>query len=291
MKDMAMSLGVWRSGLVALVTCSASMPIIRALTDRWRLYDAIGPLDIHTRRIARLGGVGIVLGLGAALCIAGIGSSPEAFPLTLSVLLIWATGLLDDLWRLSPHVRLAAQTMAALLLWQAGWRLPLPLNNTANMFVGCLFILLFVNAFNLLDGSDGLAAGVAGTIALGYIVILPPAASLGSAIAWSLLGSCVAFLFFNFPPAKMFMGDSGSTVLGLIVALLGLDFYRVDKWTQSHWLFPLLIAALPLLDLAFAVLRRVRNGYPRCTEIVGISTICCCSVAGRQGEWLFSPML
>src|ERR1700687_1950381 len=127
-RDMAMSAAVWRSGLIALVTCSASMPIIRALTDRWRLYDAIGPLDIHTRRIARLGGVGIMLGFLVALI--GFGSSPQAFLLILSIMVIWVTGFLDDLLRLRPSVRVAAQTIAALLLWQAKWRLPLPLNKT-----------------------------------------------------------------------------------------------------------------------------------------------------------------
>lgn len=86
-------------------------------------------------------------------------------------------------------------------------------------------MILFVNAFNFLDGMDGLAAGITMVIALGY-ALFPGVAlgALGYAVAWSLQGACAGLLFFNFPPAKIFMGDSGSTVLGFSVAFLGLDF-------------------------------------------------------------------
>jgi UDP-GlcNAc:undecaprenyl-phosphate/decaprenyl-phosphate GlcNAc-1-phosphate transferase len=93
------------------------------------------------------------------------------------------------------------------------------------IFAQCLFLILFVNAFNFLDGVNGLAAGITAVIALGYALV--PGAALsafGGAVAWSLLGASAGFLFFNFPPAKIFIGDSGSTVLGFSVAILGLDF-------------------------------------------------------------------
>src|SRR5271169_2345921 len=120
-----------------------------------------------------------------------------------------------------------------------------------------------VLAFNFLDGADGLAAGITGVIALGYVTIAGYALSVyGHAVAWSLLGACVGFLIFNFPPAKIFMGDSGSTVLGFSVAFLGLDFIAAhsDGGAGRASLFALLIAGLPLLDALVVVLRRVMKG-------------------------------
>jgi UDP-GlcNAc:undecaprenyl-phosphate/decaprenyl-phosphate GlcNAc-1-phosphate transferase len=120
-----------------------------------------------------------------------------------------------------------------------------------------------VFAFNFLDGADGLAAGVTGVIALAYIIFPGTALGVvGYAVAWSLLAACCGFLLFNFPPAKIFMGDSGSEVLGFSVAFLGLDFItaKAPNAAATALLFPLLVAALPLADAFFAILRRLDSG-------------------------------
>ena len=120
-----------------------------------------------------------------------------------------------------------------------------------------------VFAFNFLDGTDGLAAGVTATIASAYL-LFPGAAlgALGYALAWSLLGASAAFLLFNFPPAKIFMGDSGSSTLGFCVAFLGLDFVAAKSVNAAATalIFPLLVAALPLADALLAILRRLKSG-------------------------------
>ncbi|MGA7915650.1 MAG: hypothetical protein WCA00_10475 [Candidatus Acidiferrales bacterium] len=102
-------------------------------------------------------------------------------------------------------------------------------------------------------------------IAFAYILV--PGIALGSigyALAWSLLGACAAFLIFNFPPAKIFMGDSGSSTLGFCVAFLGLDFIASKSAnttaTATLLIFPLLLAALPLVDAFLAILRRLQSG-------------------------------
>src|ERR1700689_3379804 len=123
-----------------------------------------------------------------------------------------------------PPFRLLAQIGGALLLYFGGWRLPFSSSAALAIVAQCLFVIVFVNAFNFLDGADGLAAGITAVVALrdgampGVGVRV-----LGFAVAWSLGGACVGFLVFNFPPAKIFMGDSGSTVLGFSAAFLGLD--------------------------------------------------------------------
>ncbi len=186
----------------------------------------------------------------------------HVWPFFAALILIWTAGLIDDIWGLSPALRLAAQVGGAVLLWLGDWRLPW-LNGPVNLAASCVLTVLFINSFNFLDGSDGLCAGVTGIIAAAYLV-LPgfTLSSLGTTVAWSLLGVSVGFLISNFPPAVIFMGDSGSTVLGFGIAFLALDFCRMNALGEHRLTlaFPLLMAALPLLDGIFAVLRRSHAG-------------------------------
>jgi glycosyl transferase family 4 len=113
---------------------------------------------------------------------------------------------------------------------------------------------------NFLDGADGLASGVAGIIGVTYALLPWPVGDrLAPAIAWTLAGACAGFLLSNFPPAKIFLGDSGSTVLGLSIGFLSLSFYRSPFATGPRLLLPLVVAGLPLLDAGLTVIRRVRG--------------------------------
>jgi len=138
--------------------------------------------------------------------------------------------------------------------------LPWPREGAIGLIAVAIFVVVVVNAFNFLDGADGIAASVAATIAIIYAV--HPAAHsspFGAGVATGLLGACAGFLLFNTPPARIFMGDSGSTVLGFAIAFLSLDFYRGNPHTPAFVAFPAVVAGLPILDALFAVLRRVRN--------------------------------
>jgi UDP-GlcNAc:undecaprenyl-phosphate/decaprenyl-phosphate GlcNAc-1-phosphate transferase len=162
--------------------------------------------------------------------------------------LVWLAGFVDHLRELAPSFRLLAQIGGAVLLYAGGWRVAGFSSSAFGIFAQYLFVIVFVNAFSFLDGVDGLAAGITAVIALGYALVAGTAlGALGYAVAWGLVGACAGFLFFNLPPAKMFMGDSGSTVLGFSGAFLGLDFIgaRGAGGTASSLLFPFVIAALP----------------------------------------------
>ena len=114
----------------------------------------------------------------------------------------------------------------------------------------------------LIEGADGVAAGIAGIIAFAYAVFPGGAGNpFASGIAFSVAGACAAFLAYNLPPAKIFLGDSGSTALGFSVAFLALDFWRSQPApvTVPTLLFPFLLCALPLLDAALAIIRRLRR--------------------------------
>ena len=196
----------------------------------------------------------------AGTSIGGRGLFSHALLVFLALVIVWVVGILDDLTSLPPVLRLAAQLIAGLLVAQTQWRIVASGNALLDSLLTCLFVVIFVNALNFFDGADGLLAGVTSVVCLGYIVLYSTRGpSVGAAISWAMLGGSLGFLLFNFPPAKIFMGDSGSTVLGFLVAFLGLDFYRVHYTIGTHWLLPIAFAGLPLLDLCLAVVRRVRK--------------------------------
>lgn len=246
-------------GLIAFLLCVSLIPAVNAFCIRRRLFDLPGPLKIHSRPIPRLGGVAIAISLVAALVVSSAHDLATVLPFLAALALIWLAGLVDDIRGLSPIIRLAAQIAGAVFLWFGGWRLPL-LGNGAIGLVGLwVFVVTFVNAFNFLDGADGLAAGVALIIAAYYIVQGGAQSELSVTISWALAGVCLGFLLWNFPPAKLFMGDSGATILGLTAAFLALNPSPTHASPSLAFCVAIFPAALPLLDAAFAIVRRLRS--------------------------------
>lgn len=242
----------------SFITTCVTLPIILKLARRHQIYDPYGPLKIHTVPTPRLGGVAIASGLVAGVFVSGTLAEYAAVFLSLAV--VWFAGLIDDLFGLSPAPRLILQAAAALPIWLAGWSVPFG-RPWLNLPLTILFIVCFINALNMLDGADGLAAGVASIIAVAFILLTSSRIDpWGRVLQFSFLGSCIGFLLFNFPPAKIFMGDSGSTVLGFVLAVMSLNFYRHRPLGHDSALVPLLFAGVPLLDAAFAVVRRLGRG-------------------------------
>ncbi|MGH9737884.1 MAG: glycosyltransferase family 4 protein [Candidatus Acidiferrales bacterium] len=248
--------------LISFSICVALVPVIRKLCLHFGAVDNPGPLKIHTHPVPRLGGLAVVLSIVAGIFL-NCRQAPGATAYLFAALgVIWIAGFADDLRNVSPFARIAAQMLAGLLLWLGGWRfLPaIPKIGGLGAMLVCALVVAVANGFNLLDGTDGLAAGVAAIVGASYLAI-----SLGAAIApltlsvaACLAGSCAAFLVFNFPSATIFLGDSGSTALGFCVAFLALNSAHVARPAETVQFAPLLIAALPLLDAALALTRRLR---------------------------------
>ncbi|HTZ75269.1 MAG TPA: MraY family glycosyltransferase [Candidatus Aquilonibacter sp.] len=238
------------------------VPLVSCFCQRNRIFDRPGRLKIHTRPVPRLGGIAIFIALLAGTLICCAKETSEARYFFAALALIWCVGLFDDIRGLPVILRLIAQVCAALLLWVGGCHLPGLPHPFASMAANCCLLVLFVNAFNWWDGMDGLAAGTA--CVAGFCYALLPSFTvrpLGFVVASSLAGSCAAFLLFNFRRSpKMFLGDSGSTALGLVIAFLGLDFSRTQSSAGVPTLFILAVAALPLLDalrvIAYRLARR-----------------------------------
>ena len=226
----------------------------------------------HDRATPTFGGVGIfaglVVGVAAAVLTGAVEPTSELFGILAGAGLLFAAGLVDDVRHLSPLMKLAAQFAAAGIAIAAGLRVELIGNDLLATIVAVLWLVGITNAFNLLDNMDGLAATLA-AVACGYFAI--DAATLHEdelvlALSLSLGFACVGFLPFNLRPgrrAAVFMGDSGSQVLGFMLAALGLAAsWTTAGTTVATMLLPLLVLAIPILDTTLVTLVRLAERRP-----------------------------
>jgi UDP-GlcNAc:undecaprenyl-phosphate GlcNAc-1-phosphate transferase len=248
------------SSLVAFAVAALAVWTTSKTAVKLGFVDPPGPLKIHRGPIPRLGGIGIFFGFlaGAALAIRPV--HPEAWRVLPALILIWLSGLLDDLFQLSPLVRLTIQIVAGVIVALVYRPDLYAVDHVAALFYvlkTCFTIIVFTNAFNFLDGSDGLAAGGGAIAAVGFAIVMARQMPEWSGIAAAIAAASCGFLLFNFPPASIFMGDSGSTVVGFLLAVMALRF---DFSVRHTSLVPLIIVAIPLIDFGLAVLRRVSSG-------------------------------
>lgn len=283
------------AGVSAIVTYVLALTIL-TLSHKYRLYPKIRERDMHSRPTPRLGGLAMFFGVIAAFAVASqvpalsiVFAEPvKVIGLLVAALLIVTLGFLDDMWDLDWLTKLAGQIIAAgVLAWSGTQIYTLPIFGgvvilplSISLIVTVLTVVLVMNAINFIDGLDGLVAGVA-LIANGvffiYSYLLAVDAgntayfNLASLISAALIGACAGFLPLNFHPAKLFMGDAGALLVGLLMAASALTVTgQVDPstWTGGRQLLPAFIPILlpfavlivPLLDFAMAVLRRLRAG-------------------------------
>lgn len=268
--------------LIAAAASAVLTPAVIALCRRWGLFDRPGaPRKIHDRPVPRLGGVAVVAAFLAALAALFFYDNvvtriftdmvPKIGRILLPALVVFALGLADDLRGVRARTKFGVQTAAAVLLWALGFRIgmvSLPFAGGVDLgpVLGCLITVLWVvavtNAFNFIDGMDGLAAGIALFVSLSVMIT---AAVMGNKealiLAVPLAGAAVGFLPYNWHPAKVFLGDAGSYFLGFVLAALA-----VMSSTKSSILVavavPVAMLGIPLLDTALAVARRFLSGQP-----------------------------
>jgi len=262
---------------IAYVIAFFLMPFIIKIARINKLFDLPDERKTHTYPISSLGGVGIVSGLSISLLLVSdfkLGDSEFQYYLA-SFFIIFIIGIIDDIFVLKAWKKVLGQLLVASLLTAKARLLITDLQGLGGFFeinpvVGYMLtfftILLVINSFNLIDGIDGLAAslGLISSFAFGlffYINENEPYAILGFAMAGSLL----AFLMFNFPPARIFMGDSGSMLIGLVNAILLIKFIETGDTAKS---FPVAssiavglgILLIPLLDVLRVFIIRLTKG-------------------------------
>lgn len=196
--------------------------------------------------------------------IQGVASmAPKLAAIFAGGLAIWLLGLADDRWRLSPWLRLLFETGVALFLVFCGVQISVFIDNAVvRAIVTVLWIVGLINAFNMLDNMDGLSAGVGLIIAVFIgVVAFQTEHYFIVAFLCCLIGALAGFLVFNFPPAAIFMGDSGSTTLGYLLSVLTVELtFFTPEQPYFPMIMPLLMFGLPLFDTITVVWIRLRAG-------------------------------
>jgi UDP-GlcNAc:undecaprenyl-phosphate/decaprenyl-phosphate GlcNAc-1-phosphate transferase len=291
--------------IIAAVVTYLLTPLVRRGAIAINAQHAPRERDVHTKPTPLLGGVAMYGGLVAGLLVAdrlsylaqAFPPSPHGHPSTITGLLLAGgllviVGIVDDRWGLGASSKLAAQIAAGgIVVWSGGYVPWVPWPGTTFLLepdlsyvVTILIIVATINAVNFIDGLDGLAAGVVGISALAYLVYsyeLTHSVGIASqsipAVASAVLaGVCIGFLPHNFNPARIFMGDTGSMLLGLLLAYgpissaAGLDYNLLVHYTGGNpvnrfptilpLLIPVAIWLIPYTDMLLAVIRRTMKG-------------------------------
>ena len=257
---------IYVSLIVAFIASILLTPLVKRLAFKIGAVDAPNYRKVHSRIMPRLGGLAIYLSFLIGLVILRP-DSEYTIAIVLAATVIIITGVLDDMYEISAKAKMLGQLVAAfIIVFYGGIQIDMiNLPFGGDMDFGLLSIPLTIlwivgitNAINLIDGLDGLAAGVS-TIALITIsamaIIVPNPFVL--AVAALLACSTLGFLFFNFHPAKIFMGDTGALFLGFMIAVLSLLGFK--NITMVSFIIPVIMLGVPISDTFFAIVRRVRN--------------------------------
>ncbi len=274
---------------VSIAATAASVPWLRALSRRVGAMAHPSDRSVHANPTPLLGGVALFIGLLAGVAVAAL--LPGLRPLfetptnivgvLVAATVMFVTGLVDDIRDVSPPAKLAGMVLSGSVLTLVGltviyFRVPflgftvLPPDLSA--LVSVLWVVVLANAVNLIDGLDGLAAGIVAIASLAFFLYgwrllevgVIDVSNVGLLVAVITAGACIGFLPFNFNPASIFMGDSGALLLGLLLAssTIAVGGQSDDPFSGQSWFFfaplviPLFILGVPLLDTAFAIVRR-----------------------------------
>ena len=255
--------------LLAFLVAFLGTPLVRKLAIKIKAIDRPDARKVHNGLMPRLGGLAICLGFWVTILLTQE-LSREMLGVLVGGLLIVLLGILDDTRGLSPRIKLIGQVLAACVVLYGGVRVEFITSPIAGIidlkyfsyFITVIWIIGITNAVNLIDGLDGLAAGVSAiaAVTLGIVSILEGYQEV-AALAFILAASTLGFLKYNFHPAKLFMGDTGSMFLGFNLATIAIIGLTKSATVISLFL-PIVILGIPIADTFFAIVRRYFNGKP-----------------------------
>lgn len=255
--------------LVTFLTSLILVPIMKKVAIHINAMDEPNERKIHKVPKPRLGGLAIYFSFLLGYILYGEINTQMISILIASFLLI-IVGIFDDINSVPARYKFLVQVIAASIVVIYGnlgfteisfLGLKFYFNHFINDIIAIIFIVGITNAINLIDGLDGLASGVSAiyflTISI-IAIILNRLGGLDIILCLIMLGSTLGFLFHNFPPAKIFMGDTGSLFLGFMISVIALLGYKVTTFTSL--VVPVVILAIPIFDTAFAIFRRLLKG-------------------------------
>jgi UDP-GlcNAc:undecaprenyl-phosphate GlcNAc-1-phosphate transferase len=274
--------------LLSIITLCATIlnliiiPFLIKLSHKKSWYDVTNDRKIHSGNIPRIGGIGIFISFIIAVFIFLIFckytniklntiSKYRYLVLSTGFLIITFIGIADDFFNIPAWPKFLLQTSAALIITLGGFNFDyiyvpfLKWNLQIGYFshiITAFWIISVCNAVNLIDGMDGLAGGIGFIASLFYgIIFLTTKNYTAAGFSFALLGAILGFLIFNFPPAKIFMGDSGSLFIGFTLSVIPL-IYNQEQISSMVFFMPVIVLIIPLIDMIAAILRRKKRNLP-----------------------------
>ncbi len=254
--------------LLAFVAALIFVPLCRLIARRLGLVAKPREDRWHTREIAMLGGVGIALSMIVAMVV--FGRFSELGVLCTAAGLMFLTGLADDIWSLKPVSKLVVEIGVASIFLYFGYHLNWVNGVTVDWMLTLIWIVGLTNAFNLLDNMDGLCAGIAVVAGAAFLLTALPV-DVGTSAYYqvqylaALIGALLGFLVYNTHPASVFMGDSGSLLIGMSLAGLSLTLGSTTTGGQnvlSVIAVPMLVLLIPIFDTTLVTIMRMVSGRP-----------------------------
>lgn len=271
--------------VVVFIVTFAMVPVSKRIAVKIGAIDYPSNRRVNIEPVPRCGGIALYTGILAGFVVILLGgrffqwdiSSLYLIPginyplLFMGVTFMFAVGLVDDITQLSAPFKLFGQIGAAIIVVTAGVSISTLQFISESIPIGLgwfdypltvLYLVIFVNVINLVDGLDGLAAGIVAIVSLSLLVLVIQRGNLSLAmVCVILIAVCAAFLRFNFFPASIFMGDSGSLLLGLSVGIISITGI-IRTQSLVALLVPLVISGIPIIDMVSTIIRRMRGKKP-----------------------------
>lgn len=271
--------------IVAFMVTYVSVPFSKWIAVKIGAIDYPSNRRMNTEPIPRCGGIALYLGLMAAAITMYVGMNffdweatdlyvvkgIDNVLLILGITIMFLVGLIDDVESMNPWLKLAGQFVSAIILCYAGATIDAVRSIVDSSYVSLdwlnypltvVYLVAFVNIINLIDGLDGLAAGIVTIVSLSLLYLVVARGSFTLAvICIALAATCLAFLRYNFYPASVFMGDSGSLLLGVVVGIVSISGV-IRTQSLVAMLVPIVIAGVPVIDTLSAIVRRRRVHQP-----------------------------
>ncbi len=244
-----------------MIIAIGGTPLVRYAALQLGILDQPSARKIHRAPVPLMGGAAIYVAFIAALTLWGERSYVnEVVGIFVGATLVSLVGALDDSRGVGSYFKLLFQVAAACILVFSGVQVRL-FDGFLDVILTLLWVVGVTNAFNLLDNMDGLSSGVA-TISAAFFTLLAAMSDqyLVGTLAAALCGACVGFLVYNWNPARVFMGDTGSLFLGFLLAAVGIKLRFPANTASITWMIPILVLALPVFDTSLVFISRLRRG-------------------------------
>lgn len=234
--------------------------VVRFASKNGFLDMPVYELQIHKQPVPLLGGLAIFMSFIVAIITASLILDFEMLSVTSVVIggtIIFIVALWDDIRGVSPYIRLFAQVSSALIIAMGGFQMRVFNSGLLNLLLTIFFVAGACNSINLLDGMDGLASGVGIIVGMGFLMLsILSGNTIGMIFSMIIVGVLAGFLLYNFHPARIFLGDSGSNFIGFCLAFLAIDFSRRNPGWEGLFI-PIVLMTVPILDTALAITRRL----------------------------------